>query len=421
MRKLFLVLLLLADIAFAQTFTLQQVQELARQNYPLIRQKELIQQTKELSIENLQKGFLPQFAVSGQATYQSDVTRVKIPVPGISIVPPSRDQYRVVADVNQTLYDGGLIKQQKNIQQLNAGVEEQRLEVQLYQLRERINTIYLGIIFIDDQLSQTELVQKDLQTGIKKVEAQVKGGVAFKSYLNTLKAELLKAEQRTIELVSTKKALIETLDLFINQTTGEQAAFERPSLPSFTADQTIIRPELNLYKARQKLFDGQYGLIAARNQPKAGLFFQGGYGRPGLNLLENKFAFFYTTGLRVNWNFGGLYTAKKEKQIIDINKKSIALQQDAFLLSTGAQLKQQEGEINKIVLLIQKDDEIIELRKKVKEASNAQLENGVITANDYIREVNAEDQARQTRILHQTQLLQAQINYLTIQGKTPNP
>jgi outer membrane protein TolC len=300
-------------------------------------------------------------------------------------------------------------------------VEEQKLEVQLYQLKERINTIYLGILFIDDQLQQTELVKKDIATGIKKVEAQITNGVAFKSYLNSLRAELLKTEQRVIELSATRSALIETLGLFIDQPISADTKFERPSLPSFATGGEINRPELNLYKLQQKLFDGQYGLIHARNQPRASLFFQGGYGRPGLNLLENRFAFFYTTGIRFNWNFGGLYTVKKEKELIEINKKNISLQQDAFLLNTNTQLKQQQGEINKIILLIQKDDEIIDLRKKVKDASNAQLENGVITANDYLREVNAEDQARQTRILHQTQLLQAQVNYLNIQGKNLNP
>jgi len=411
-----LILLLFAQAALAQTFTLPQVQELAKQNYPLIRQKALIEQTRDISIANLQKGFLPQFSVGGQATYQSEVTRVKIPVSGVNIDPLSKDQYRIVTDVNQTIYDGGLIKQQKNLQQLNAGVEEQKLEVQLYQLRERINTIYLGILFIDDQLQQTVLIKKDIETGIKKVEAQISNGVAFKSYLNTLKAELLKADQRSIELSSTRSALVETLSLFIGQTIAADAKFEAPSVSAFgTSD--ISRPELNLFQAQQKLFDGQYGLIQSRNKPRAGFFVQGGYGRPGLNMLENKFSFFYTTGVRLSWNFGGLYTAKKERELIEINKKNIGLQQDAFLLNTNAQLKQQQGEINKITLLIQKDDEIIELRRKVKEASNAQLENGVITANDYLREVNAEDQARQTRILHQTQLLQAKMNYLTIQGK----
>ena len=417
MKKMLLIGLLFAEAAWAQTFTLPQVQELAKQNYPLIRQKALIEQTKDISIANLQKGFLPQFSVSGQATYQSEVTRVKIPVPGVTIEPLSKDQYRIVTDVNQTIYDGGLIKHQKNLQQLNAGVEEQKLEVQLFQLKERINTIYLGILFIDDQLQQTELIKKDIETGIKKVEAQISNGVAFKSYLNTLKAELLKSEQRSIELYSTRSALVETLGLFIGQAISSDAKFETPSVNGFGASNDISRPELTLFQAQQKLFDGQYGLIQSRNQPRAGLFVQGGYGRPGLNMLENKFSFFYTTGVRFSWNFGGLYTAKKERELIEISKKNIGVQQDAFLLNTNAQLKQQQGEINKMILLIQKDDEIIELRRKVKEASNAQLENGVITANDYLREVNAEDQARQTRILHQTQLLQAKINYLTIQGK----
>jgi hypothetical protein len=161
----------------------------------------------------------------------------------------------------------------------------------------------------------------------------------------------------------------------------------------------------------------QQNLIKARNLPKTSFFFQGGYGRPGLNFLENKFATYYITGIRFNWAFGGLYTAKKEKELIGINQQIVAVQEDVFLLNTNTQLKQQQAEIDKINQLISKDREIIELRIKVKEAANAQLENNVITANDYLREVNAEDQARQMLIVHQLQLLQAQINYQTIKGK----
>lgn len=416
MKKLLLGFLLIAEGAFAQTLTLDKVNEMARENYPLIKQKDLIRQTKELTVDNLNKGYLPQFSISGQATYQSEVTMVKIPLPGITIDPLSKDQYRLVADVNQVLYDGGVIKQQKNIQHLNADVEEQKIEVELYKLRERINQVYLSILYIDEQLKQTELVKKDIENGMKKVEAQVQNGVAFKSNLNTLKAELLKAEQRMIELAATRTGLLDVLGLFTNQTFTANSILEKPQVATIT-EQVIQRPELKFFQTQQQFFDGQTGLIKSRALPKTSLFFQGGYGRPGLNMLENKFAAYYTTGLRFNWSLGWLYTSKQEKELIQVSKRIVTVQQNAFVLTTNTQLKQQQAEIIKMQQLIAKDLQIIDLRVMVKDAAKAQLENAVITANDYLREVNAEDQARQNLLVHQLQLLQAQINYQTILGK----
>ena len=417
MKKMLFFFLVLAEVSFSQSVTLEKVNQLARQNYPLIRQKDLIRQTKEINVDNLNKGYLPQFSISGQATYQSDVTSVKIPVPGINIEPPSKDQYKIVADVNQMIYDGGLTKQQKNMQSVNAEVEEQKVEVELYKLTERINQIYLSILFIDEQLKQTGLIRKDLETGLKKIEAQVQNGVAFKSNLNLLKAEILKVDQRVIELNATRTGLIDVLSLFTGETYSEATVFEKPAVVSSAADQAILRPELKLFQSQQKLLEGQNNIIKAKNLPKTSLFLQGGYGRPGLNMLENKFAAYYITGVRFNWAFGGLYTSKKEKELIEVNKKIVVIQQDAFLLNTNSQLKQQQAEVDKINQLIVKDAEIINLRIMVKDAAKAQLENGVITANDFLREVNAEDQARQSLIVHQLQLLQAQINYQTIKGK----
>lgn len=416
MKKLLFLFIVLSRTSSAQTVTLEQVQAKARQQYPLVKQKDLIRQTKDITIENLNKGFLPQVTVSGQATYQSEVTTVKIPVPGVTIDPLSKDQYKIVADINQMIYDGGMLKQQRNIQQLNADVEELKVEVELYKLEERISQIYLSILYIDEQLKQTQLIRDDLSTGMKKMEAQVANGVAFKSNLNLLKAELLKVDQRVIELTATKTGLLDVLSLFTGETFTTSTAFAKPVITTAN-DQIILRPELNLFQKQQQLLGGQSNMIKAKNLPKTSFFFQGGYGRPGLNFLENKFATYYVTGIRFNWAFGGLYTAKKEREVIGINQQIVAVQKDVFLLNTNTQLKQQQAEIDKINQLIAKDHEIVELRLKVKDAAKAQLENGVITANDYLREVNAEDQARQTLIVHQLQLIQAQINYQTTKGK----
>jgi outer membrane protein TolC len=202
--------------------------------------------------------------------------------------------------------------------------------------------------------------------------------------------------------------------LFLGKPLDENTKFQLPQIAQKTAE--IKRPELDLYQKQAELVNQQKKLLISKNLPKASLFGQGGYGRPGLNMLQNEFDWFYLAGVKMSWNLSSLYTYKKEKQLIGISSKSVGLQQQTFLLNTNAQLAQQQAEIDKLEALIASDQKIIALREKVKIAANAQLENQVISSSDYVREVNAEDQARQTLITHQLQLLQAKINYNTLAG-----
>ena len=419
MKKGLIILVFLPNVLWAQVdkLTLEDAYRQAQTNYPVIRQKDLVRQTAELSISNLSKGNLPQLSFNGQASYQSDVTKVDIKVPGMTIPTSQKDQYKITADITQVLFDGGTIKEQKVMQQLNAGVEEQKVEVELYKLKERINQIYLGILYLDEQIKQLDLVKQDVQIGIKRVEAQVNNGVAFKSNLNVLKAELLKTNQRVIEIKASRKGYVETLGLFLNQVLDENIELEKPAEEKFSAIQDPIqRPELKLYNNEIKLFEQQNKVIQSKNLPKASLFFQGGYGRPGLNMLDNQFDLFYIGGVKLNWPVSNLYTKKKEKQLVKVNQQIVDTKKETFLLNTNTQLKQQQSDIEKLEQLITTDKEIIDIRASVKDAAKAQLENGVITANDYLREINAEDQARQALITHELQLLQATINYKTISG-----
>ena len=401
--------------AMGQALTLDSAYRLARNNYPLIKQRELLKQTADITIDNINKGYLPQISFNGQATYQSDVTKIDIPIPGLAINPLSKDQYRVTADVNQLLYDGGALREQKNVQQLNAVTEEQKLEVELYKLRDRINNLFMGILLTDEQIIQAQIMKADLENGIKKVEAQVENGTAFRSNLNSLKAESLKADQRIIELVSNRESLINILSVFVGKELPKDIVFEKPFSPGINNE--IARPELELFTAQEKLIDHQNKLLKAKNLPRASAFLQSGYGRPGLNMLKNQFDLFYITGLRFNWSLNGLYTFKNDKQLINISKRNIEIQKETFLLNTNSLLVQQRSEIKKYEQLISTDNQIIDLRKSVKEAALAQLDNGVITSSDYLREVNAEDQSRLTLITHRLQLLQEKLNYQNITGK----
>lgn len=398
------------------SLTLERAYQLAEQHYPLIRQRDLVKKTSKLSIGNIGKGFLPQLSVNGQATYQSDVTSVPVKIPGINIDEPGKDQYKLTAELSQILYDGGNISTQKRIQEVNALVEDQKVSVDMYKVKERINTIFLGVLLLDEQLKQTALLQKDIQLGIDKVAAQVRNGTALRSNQQVLEAELLKNEQRKIELAANRKGLLDVLSLFIGEELPETTILVQPATDSEVLTETINRPELKLFSYQDSLLRVQEKMVSVKNRPRASAFFQGGYGRPGLNMLLNDFDFFYIGGLRLAWNLGGLYTSRKEKQILATNQQMVGVQRDVFLFNTNTQLKQQGAELKKLQQLIGTDQAIIDLREKVKIASNAQLENGVITASDFLREVNAEDQARLLLINHKLQLLQAQINYRTLSG-----
>lgn len=418
--KYLLILILLPFGMAAQTnqvLTLDQANAMAAKNYPGMRQKALTQKSSSIAMDNLQKNYLPQVSLSAQATYQSAVTEVPIKIPAFAFEPLSKDQYRALLDVNQLIYDGGSINEQKKIQLWNDKIEDQKIEVELQRLKERINQVYFNALFADEQLSLTKLIEKDLDAGISRVEAQVKNGTAYRSALATLKAEKLKNDQRAIEWQASRVGLINVLSEFIGTALPETIKLEWPNTNSISLADTITRSELGLLNYQDSLLQQKNRLIDVRNRPKFSAFVQGGYGRPGLNFLVNEFDFFYTTGIRAHWQLSSLYTSKKDREQLEVNRQVLEVQRDNFLLQTRTQQIQQQAEIRKWASLLKTDEEIIVLKTEVKDAAKAQLDNGVITASDYIREVNAEDQARLNKVFHQLQWVQSIINYQTISGK----
>ncbi len=389
--------------------TIEKAYQLARKNYPLIKQRDLIAKTKEYTVSNAAKGYLPVFSINGQATYQSTVTSFPFQVPGFKAPVYSKDQYKIYGEADQVIYDGGIIKNQKESAEANEVVQQQNLEVSLYALYDRVNQLFFGALLTDEQLKENDLLKQDIQNGIDKAKALVANGTAYRSSVDELSAQLLQADQARVEIQAAKKAYADMLGLFINTAISDNTILQRPDAPILTG--SIKRPEISFYEYQKKLYDLQENLLHAQVRPKLSLFAQGGYGRPGLNMLSNNFQGYFIGGLRLNWNFGSLYTLKNQKHLLDINKQTLDVNKETFLFNTKMAEKQQNGDVAKYIELLKNDDAIIALRQSVKNAASAQLENGVLTAHDYINEVNAEDQARQNKILHEMQLLQAQFNY----------
>lgn len=399
-----------------QSLTLEQCYQLAETNYPLVRQRALIEKTKEYTLDNIRKGIYPQLAVNGSATYQSDVTKISLP-PGLNYNIPSvsKDQYKLYGEVSQTLTDFGINKQKRTISATDAAIQEENLNTELYKLKDRVNQLFFGVLLIDGQLQQNDLSAEDIKTGIARVQAAINNGTDFKSSLNKLKAELLTNGQRTIDLKATRRSYTDMLGLFLDTTIDEHTTFVKPAPPVYT--DSINRPELKAFDLQTRSYTEQQRLTRINNYPQLNAFFQGGMGKPNpVNFLSTQLSGYYLTGVRLTWNFGGLYTYHKDKLINKNNQEMVLAQRNTFLFNTSVTMRQQNADIVRYQQLIQSDNDIVNLRDSIKQTSAVQLQNGVITANDYLLDINAEAQARQDKTLHEVQLLMAQYNHKTTAG-----
>lgn len=390
--------------------TLEECWKAAEENYPLIRQYDLIEKTTHLTVANIQKGWLPQLTASAQATYQSDVTawpddmKTMMAGMGIDMKGLKKDQYRVGIDVQQTVYDGGAISSQQLIAQEQGKVKEAETGVTLYQVRRRVNDMYFALLMLDEQM----LLNKDLQTLLagneRKLEAMVKGGTAAESDWLNVKAERLNAVQQANSLESQKRMLTRMLSTFCGIEVKEARK------PSPVASQREgLRPEMKLFDAQLSLADAQERGLNAALRPRLGVFAQGYYGYPGLNMFEDMMHHQWSlngiVGARLTWNIGALYTRKNDKAKIAWQRQLTESNREVFLFNNRLEQLQQQEEIGRYRKLMADDEEIIALRAAVRRAAESKLAHGIIDVNDLVREINQENAARVQQSMHEIEML----------------
>ena len=394
-----------------QKLTIEECYALAEKNYPLAKQINLLQQKSTYEIDALNKAKLPKIDLNAQATYQSDVIGLPTTLPGVESL--NKDQYRATLDVNQLLYNGGMIAANTKLKEAQTLTQQQQVEVNLYQLKSRINYSYMMILLWQDQRELLFAKQNTIYSKIKEVKSGVKNGAILPASEQVLEAELLKLEQALTENSFQRIKEIQNLSSLTTTTIAENAVLERP-ITAFKANGT--RPEIKFFDLQQDQIEASKNIIAKSNSPKLNAFGQAGYGNPGLNMLNNSFEDFYIVGLKLNWNVLDWNKSKTDKQALDIAKEVVATEKETFETNNQMQLNELQSEISKIEIIIKTDSQIIHLREKVVQSFDSQLQNGVITSSDYITELNQLFDAKTNQKVHQTQLELAKINYQTIKG-----
>lgn len=410
-----LLLLFGADGASAAQVTLEQCMELARRNYPQIRQLNLIEEAAEYDIANVSKSWLPQLTISGKASYQSDVVEMPFEIPGFSFDLP-HDQYSVVGELSQTIWDGGTSKSQKELYSAGAEVQKSQLEVSVYSINDRVVQVYLGILLIDAQLRQNDILERSLERNAGQVQACIDNGTAYKADLDMVRVSMLNCEQQKEGLLSDRAAYLEMLEKLTGISLEGQELVE-PDCDAVCPDAAAVtRPELALYDAQLRQNEAQLRQLDSKILPKFSLSLQGGIGRPGLNMLDNSFQPYYTAGIRMSWDLGALYTRRDEKQKLDVQLRTIESDRETFLFNTGISALQLRSSIDKARRLLDKDGEIIALQESIRAAGEEQYRSGTISMTDLMKRIDDEYDARVAESIHRIQLLMAVYDYKNCVG-----
>ena len=416
MKKKIISFALIMMATTIQAQTLEECQLAAEKNYPMIKQYDLISQTTQLTIKNIMKGWLPQIAIAAQATYQSDVTswpesmKGTFQQLGINMKGLSKDQYKVGIDLQQTIYDGGTISSLRSIARQEEKVQKAQVETNLYQVRKRVNEMYFSLLLLNEQIKLNDDVKTLLLSSEKKLASMLKGGTIATSDFENIRAERLSVEQQNESLKSQQQMLQHLLSTFC----GIKVSNVQKPAPFATTISSNKRPEMLLFDNQLQLSSIKEKALNSQVHPKLGIFAQGFYGYPGLNMFEDmmnrKWSLNGMVGVKLSWNIGALYSLKNDKAKLRLQREMTENAREIFLFNNQLEEIQQNENIKRYHTMKQADDEIIMLRTNIRKAAESKLAHGIIDIHNLLREINNENAAKIQQTIHDIEMLKEMYN-----------
>lgn len=389
--------------------------EKARRNNPQIKERGLIKEAEKYDLSNAKIGWLPQLNISGKATYQSDVVEMPFEIPGYEFNLP-HDQYSLVAELSQTIWDGGATASKKRMVRADAELQDKQLDVSLYAVRQRVENVFLGILLIDKQIKQNEILLRSLRRNRDEVAAMIESGLSYKADLNIVDVNILNCRQKMTELLSDRGAYV----IMLSRLTGENMTdkdFVEPAASLDMDSSRLDRPELALYKAQLRQAEVQRQDLQSDLYPKLSFSLQGGVGRPGLNMLKNEFDPYYTVGLKMQWNIGALYSRRNDMKKIEVQESRVEAERETFVFNTMLDVTDRLNTVEKAEKALEQDKEIIRLRTAIRESGEEQYKQGVIKMTDLMDMIDDEHDARIAESLHQMQLIMAVCELKNVLGQ----
>ncbi len=399
------------------TLTLEFCHKRAIEVYPVVRQKILNEEATGLRNKNSDKNYLPQFEVNGRATYQSDVTQVPISFPGVSIPTPDKDMYDLYLGLNQLIWDGGMTKEQKNLENADLLINQQQVEVELYKVKERVNGLFYKILLYQKNREALVTNRSTVAGKLKDLESGIKNGMILQSTADVLQAQILEIDQSLNSIDADLKATFTMLGQQLDLEIPAATRFILPDPPVETRTYENTRPEFLLLDLQKDKIELSKNLISASYMPKFSGFGKLGYGKPALNMLSTSFDTYYVVGVGLTWDILNWNRQNNQKQLLNVQQGIVDTQKEAFDKNVKIQATDDAAQIEKYLQLIGQDQQIIGLRKKITQTASSQFDNGIITSTQYLDELNRETRSTLDLEIHRIQLSFAKINYLKTTGK----
>ena len=417
---IFSTLILASLMSLGQPLSLEDCHEAALKQSPLQQQKQLIAMQTNLQNEKLGTIYLPQLGINGQIAWQSEV--ITFPEIGPLTLPEiPQTQFNVSLNVNQLIYDGGAIKKGKELNAIGQQVQTQQIEVEINKVKETVNQLYFSVLILDKNEEVLKEALEELNSRLKVVQAGVENGVMLKSNEDEFRKQILSIEQKVDQIEGDRKALRQMLADWIGEDNGESLALKLPEeLTSKTVNiATENRPEYALFDLQKQQLEASKEVTKVNLIPKVSAFAWGGIGQPNpFNFIKVDPSPFFQTGVRLAWTPWDWKSSQRDREIMTLKQEMIETQRAQFDLVMAISQRQDQGKITSLENLIQKDEQIIELQKEIITQASSQLENGVITATEYLTKVNDQTQAQLNLEIHKIQLVQAKANILTRAGSS---
>lgn len=382
----------------AQSLTLDACKQLARAHYPAIKQYQLLAQTRDFTMDNAAKAWLPQVSVQVTGLVFTDILKSNIPAKQLGV-----DMKQQLAAgnvmVRQQLYDGGKTAAQRQSIAAEAMVQTRQLDVTLHELNHRIEQLFFGILVHDTQIRQLRLLQEDLDLSCKTVASLQQGGMANQSDLDAVAVEQVKACQSMEAVRASREAYLQMLGLFV----GKDLHADSLACPDMVVAAAENRhPRLTYYQAQLNGLSAERKQLDARLLPTLSAFGLGLYhtqltdmARPGM----------LAAGLSFSWNIGALYTRKNDLRNLELKRRKIENQRETFLFDNRLKDEQTNGNIVSLRRQLTLDEQLVALRQRLRTASEKKVRFGTESVNELLRQVNALNEARLQQALHQIQLL----------------
>lgn len=389
---------IMASTVCMSQITLPQCRQKAHDNYPMIKQYQLVEQSCQYNIENASKGYLPQVSVTGMATYHTDMLKSSAITSAMDM---KHTLYGGMLQVSQNIYDGGNVAARKNIAKAEADMNREQLNVTMYDINSRVDQLFFGTLLIDEQIKQNRLLQEDLALSMKSIAGMMKNGIANQSDVDAIRVEQLNAEQQAKSLNIQRLSYLRMLGIFMGEELDEKTSLTTPTEES-PSSMDVKRPELKFFDAQAALLNAREKALDVAIKPKLGIFATGLLGNTGVEMVKKSALM---AGASLTWNIGGLYTRKNDKKLIDASRQQVDISRETFLFNTRLQTASESSVINDLRNRIKTDEDIVNLRTSIRSKAERKVENGTLTVNEMLRQINAESEAKQTRALHEIQLL----------------